>query len=274
VPRPRYLSLLALSAAAAAAALVAPPAAAAGAPRLTVEPTPRFVVGTQIGPSDLRNAALEDDYTFSIAQTIHWRAGAPADVCGFDLRWVTDYAAPYRVLTRSPQTSFAFEGNDYDDSFGGQAGAAYSWIVTAHGCAGGAATVRSRRSQPVVTQEDNRVAGVAAGTVGYSGIWSTARCACFSGGTSRFTSRPGAAATYSATYEAGDHVALVMPTAPDRGGAHVLVDGRRVASFDTGAAAPRNRVVVWQAAMPAGRHTVTLVNAGTGRVDLDAVLHN
>jgi hypothetical protein len=50
-----------------------------------------------------------------------------------------------------------------------------------------------------------------------------------------------------------------------------------LANIDTFAAVNTNRVVVFQRMMPAGTHTVTIVNQATGgrpRIDLDAVMTN
>ena len=106
----------------------------------------------------------------------------------------------------------------------------------------------------------------------YTGAWKTARFAGFSGGTTRYTSAAGARAT---TTVQGGPVGLVMEKASSRGSADVLVDGVRKATISTYAAETQHRVVVWEALLPAGPHTLTVVNKATPghpRIDLDLVL--
>ena len=74
----------------------------------------------------------------------------------------------------------------------------------------------------------------------------------------------------------GDQVALVMALGPGRGRASIRIDGTWLTNIDTFAAVNTNRVVVFRR-MPAGTHTLTIVNQATPgrpRIDLDAVMTN
>jgi hypothetical protein len=68
-----------------------------------------------------------------------------------------------------------------------------------------------------------------------------------------------------------------MPKSANRGSASVVVDGKAVATVNTHSVTTVNRVVVWQKWMPAGIHSIKVVNLATPghpRVDIDAFLHN
>lgn len=68
-----------------------------------------------------------------------------------------------------------------------------------------------------------------------------------------------------------------MPKSAKRGSASIVVDGKAVATVNTRSATTVNRVVVWQKWMPAGRHSIKVVNLvtpGHPRVDIDAFLRN
>lgn len=76
-------------------------------------------------------------------------------------------------------------------------------------------------------------------------------------------------------YPQSHPVALVMEKARGRGRAQVLVDGRLVATIDTLASAPVHRSVIWAGNVPAGVHTVSVVNPATSgrpRIDVDAFM--
>jgi len=83
--------------------------------------------------------------------------------------------------------------------------------------------------------------------------------------------------TFTRTYEKGDHVAVVMALGPNRGRASIRIDGAWFMNVDTFASVNTNRVVVFQRRMPAGTHTLTILNQATPgrpRIDVDAVMTN
>lgn len=108
--------------------------------------------------------------------------------------------------------------------------------------------------------------------VKWAGTWSTYRLASLSGGSGRYATAKGAYATYTGTFRS---VAVVAPKGPGRGYIQVLVDGVSKAKISLLRSTLQARVVIWQIAVPYGRHTVKLVNLATSgkpRVDVDAIV--
>ena len=129
--------------------------------------------------------------------------------------------------------------------------------------------------RPIVTQEDGWTYGFPGVTLSYSGAWSTSTCVCWSADHVSKTSQKGAAVEVSRTFSAGEPVALVMESGPERGKVRIYVDGELRRTVDTGSDTTVHRSVVWQSRMTAGPHVIRLVNAGDQgrpRIDLDAVL--
>jgi hypothetical protein len=65
-----------------------------------------------------------------------------------------------------------------------------------------------------------------------------------------------------------------MERAADRGKSRILIDGVQTATVDTYAATKIHRSVVWVGRIPAGTHTLSVVNAGAAgraRIDVDAL---
>lgn len=106
-----------------------------------------------------------------------------------------------------------------------------------------------------------------------AGPWRTLRKRGASGGTSRFSVRKGAAATFRFT---GRSVAIVAPTGAARGKARIIVDGKRVGVIDLHGSGHSQRRLVWARSWSTGhRHTLRIEVLGTNgrpRVDLDAFL--
>lgn len=91
----------------------------------------------------------------------------------------------------------------------------------------------------------------------------------------KFTSEPGASVSFTHPFEDGDHIGLVMAKGPGRGSADIYVDDVKVATIDTYAPANDNRRIVFDHRMPAGTHTLEVVNLATdghARIDVDAFL--
>ena len=132
---------------------------------------------------------------------------------------------------------------------------------------------------PTVYQQDGRSPvgrGAAPVSVTSSGSWSTGTCTCASGGTQKFTSQAGASVSFTRSFDAGSHFALVMAKGPGRGTAAVYVDGAQVGTVNTYAAGGnKNRIIVFDRVMTGGQHTIKVVNratAGHPRIDVDAFL--
>ncbi|HET9614336.1 MAG TPA: hypothetical protein VFP22_05960 [Candidatus Limnocylindrales bacterium] len=106
----------------------------------------------------------------------------------------------------------------------------------------------------------------------YSGTWSSQTNAVYSGGSSRYSSTAGAAATFSTTLARS--VAIVVTRATTRGSFKVYVDGVYKATVSSYGSPTIYRRILYQISWStAGTHTVKIVVAGTAghpRVDLDA----
>jgi subtilisin family serine protease/alpha-tubulin suppressor-like RCC1 family protein len=107
--------------------------------------------------------------------------------------------------------------------------------------------------------------------VTFAGGWTTVTAMAYSGGSARYASAAGAAASYTFT---GRSVALVTTLAPSRGRVRIYVNGTLVTTLDCSSAGTTYQVVAWQRTYSATvTRTVRLVVEGTAgrpRVDLDA----
>lgn len=273
---PRLRSLLVgMAAVCLVVAAQSPPATAAidqTPPNLTVNIKPLFVVGSVVD----RDTTFPVEYAVNIAQSILWSATDNVGVCSYDLFATPAGADPEPLLQFSQDTQFTFQAGDYNGDFGGGSFVIDGFTVTARDCQGNA-TTKVVSEVPVVNQEDGQSATGPSGTLAYSGSWATTMCACFLWQRTQRTSQNGARVTFTRTYEQGDQVALVMALGPGRGKASIRIDGTFLTTIDTFAAVNTNRVVVFQRMMPAGTHTLTIVNQATPgrpRIDLDAVMTN
>lgn len=110
----------------------------------------------------------------------------------------------------------------------------------------------------------------ASSLVHYAGVWSTASGPAWWGGTTRWSSRPGAIASFTAT---GRSMAWVGAVGPGRGRAIVSINGVDVATVDLSSPVTRTQVVVWSAGWSnSATRTITIRVLGTSgrpRVDLD-----
>jgi hypothetical protein len=269
-------------------AAVGPVVAAAtgpSVPTLTAPAGQGFVVGGQIGTSDITvGEPGYDAYTDGIPMHLTWSATGSSDM-------FFDVAPAETAACSAADFSTTIDADTYNrwydvkmSDYDGGLPCAYGnpvtgYTVIATDPEGALIGKRVLDRNPTVYQEDGRVPDtkVAAPlTVGYSGTWTVGSCTCASGGTQKGSRSAGAAVTITRTFEAGSHLALVMAEGPGRGKATVTIDGTKVGTVDTYAAGSnRNRIIVFDHAMTTGKHTVRLVNSGTAghpRVDLDAIL--
>lgn len=275
-----------------------PPTALAAdvkAPTITTNAAPAFPVGGVIGTSVMVNGDVTwDSYTWEVPVQLKWTVNDNSgEFCEFRLWQLAEegysedpgeYAPTYLSSGRQvTPTTTQYRGSlmDYDGGFGSGGDTHEGWAMRATDCAGNSTTIRIHSgSGPGVLQDDNYFANSEAqdpGRIVYNGSWARTNCACASGGTMRTTSAKNASFTFTRVYERDDHVALVMAKGPKRGKFDVFVDGTKTATVDTYAAANTNRVIVYDKWMPAGSHTVRVVNLATKnrpRIDLDAVLTN
>jgi hypothetical protein len=123
--------------------------------------------------------------------------------------------------------------------------------VTATDCVGNAATWT--KSVTVATTAETAAR--------YASGWSARRSSAYAGRTEKLSRRAGAAATYTFT---GSQVAWTGSRATTTGVATVYLDGRRVATVDTGGRAA-HRQLIWAATTRYGKHTLKIVVKGTSR---------
>lgn len=254
----------------------AAPASAAGdttAPTLNLPSSAAFVSGTAIGDSTAPGSDY-DYWTFAIPMQVSWTATDSSGVCGYDIGVIDAAGQRHTMVRNTKATSYRADTDDYNGDQGGGSMEIYSWTVTARDCAGNT-TTKVVKARPTVHQEDGLAYEGQSLALTYSGAWTRSTCACWSGDADRNSRTGGGKATISRTWTSGQSVALIMERAANRGAARVLVDGVQKATVDTYSASPVHRSVVWTYRMPAGKHTVQIVNAGTAnrsRIDLDAVL--
>ncbi len=240
-------------------------------PSLTVNVRPAFVVGNIVTDSPIETV----HYTSDVAQLIEWSATDDVGVCSYDLYAVPAGAPPESLLDFSQETQYTLLDGDYNGDFGGGTGVIDGFYVTARDCTGNA-TTKAVDEHIYVYQEDGTSAtDFAVQTITYTGTWGQGNCSCFLAGHTAYTTKSGARATFTRTYEAGDQVALVMAEGPGHGAFSIRIDGKWFMNIDTFAPINTNRVVVFTRAMTAGIHTMAIVNHGTParpRIDLDAIL--
>ncbi|MEV6345484.1 hypothetical protein [Actinoplanes sp. NPDC051851] len=138
-------------------------------------------------------------------------------------------------------------------------GAPSTWTVRAVDGVGNYRTVTGAPTNAVLDRQSARR--------GYSGAWKSVKRAGALGGTEQVTTRRGARVSWSTTARS---VGWVASRGPSMGAVTVYVDGRRAGTVNlhSGSATVRQAVFTrtWTTA---GRHTITLVNAGRG-MNVDA----
>jgi hypothetical protein len=241
-------------------------------PTLRLPPYAAFVVGSSIGPSaELPADPQPGDYsffTFDIKELAKWRARDASGICGYDI--ATEYAgtAPTPILEDTMKTKYAVLGSDYVSEFGGGSFDVTGLRVTAYDCAGNS-TWKTIGTRAIVSQESDTA-------LTYKGAWSTSDRGYLSGGHSAKTKQRGASVTINVDSPSwGDHLALVMEKGPNRGKAAVYIDGNYKKTINTYSAKTRHRVIMFDTVLPAGPHTIKLVNKATcghPRIEFDAVL--
>lgn len=288
---------LALGAAVALVALVIVPAVARGQssavsggvdqtpPILTVNVKPAFVVGNILTPLPGDPGSGRPWFTGNIAQFMQWSATDDSGrICSYDLYVFGGAALANAVLDHTQDTQYTYMAGTDSYLFGGQH-VTTGFQVTARDCsvnisAGNATSKVVYEKGLTVNQEDGTAesyTGSASGQFTYKGPWATTSCDCFLGGKTARTTTQGARATFTRTYDEGDHVALVMAEGPGRGVASIRIDDKWLMNIDTYAPVDTNAIVVFERMMTAGTHTVAIVNqatAGRPRIDLDAVMTN
>lgn len=262
----------------AALALAATPATAATdttPPVLNLPATVSYVVGGTLTDS------LTADYPFShnIPVSVAWSATDASGICGYQIGGALA-GGPTAFASVSPTVrSWRGSATDYDGTFGGGSGVMVGFTVIARDCTGNT-TQKTASSVVRIYSETGQSSSDFPIPVTYGGAWGTSSCACWLGDSVRRTTARNASVAFVVDAPAGGRrVAVVTNTGPNRGSFDIRVDGALRATYNAYAteATKKNSVIAWQAALPAGRHTVTLVNratAGRPRMDVDALLVN
>jgi Glycosyl hydrolase family 3 N terminal domain len=144
-------------------------------------------------------------------------------------------------------------------------GSTYRYVVNASDGAGNrSGWVYGPFFEPLVTQQSSAA-------VRFGGTWMTAYSSRYSGGSTRYATAAGAAASY--TFK-GCGIAWVAGSGPTRGSAKVYIDGTYTATVNLHASTTTLRRVVYAFNWTGqGIHTIRIVALGTAghpRVDLDA----
>lgn len=258
------------------------------APVLTAPVKAAFLVGGSIDVGNIPDCAPQDqpwDLGVYAPETFHWSATDAGGPVTYDLFAENAATGGDYVFERSSATSYSspFAGTTWDQSCGGGNWSVTRWVITAHDAAGNSTERSVTGGRVRLTQEDGKANTTStyavSPSVTYAGNWGTARCGCWSAGSVRKTTSPGASVTMAVPVAVGNvvHLGLVMSKAPNRGRFKVYVDGTLNATVDTYAPTSQNRIIVWERPLGNGTHKVKVVNEGTpgrARIDLDAVLTN
>lgn len=209
----------------------------------TTAPTGSFRVGSSLASTTA---------TTQIPVAVGWSgADATSGIASYDLSTSVDGGAPALSQTRDATTNQDIV-----------AGKQYAYSVRA---TDRAANIGAWASSPSfiasVTQESDPA-------LAYTGTWTSEPSAGASGGATRSTTDPGASVTFTFT---GRAVAWVAPLSAAGGPANVEVDGVSAGAVNlTSGSAAARRIVYAKEWPTVGQHTVTITNAGTSRVDVDA----
>lgn len=94
----------------------------------------------------------------------------------------------------------------------------------------------------------------------FTGAWKTRRGSAYSASSAKGASAARAKATWTFT---GTSVAVIGYRSANTGVAQIYLDGRRIASVDTRRSVTAYQQVLWAGSTTAGRHTISVVVAGT-----------
>lgn len=244
-------------------------------PALNVPPAVSFVVGGALTDT----VTADTFYSHNIPVNVAWSGSDAGGICDYEVGGELA-GGPTTFASVGPAVrSWRGTVTDYDGTFGGGSGVMVGLSVVAHDCAGNT-TTKTAGSIVRIYSETGQSATDFPIPVSYQGAWGTSRCECWLGDAVRRTTARNASASFRVTVPANGHsVAVVTNTGPNRGVFDIRVDGVHRAAYNAyaTAAAKKNSVIAWQAALSAGEHTITLVNratAGRPRMDVDAVLVN
>lgn len=149
--------------------------------------------------------------------------------------------------------------------------------IKAYDAAGNTSTASAASTATTVALDQETAAST---LLTYSGTWTSASAASYSGGTAKYASATSAAATYKAP-SGTTQVAVVMATGPSAGRVSIAVDGGTATTVDLYSSTAGYRTVALStAALSAtSAHTVVVKPAGTKntsssgtRIDLDAFI--
>lgn len=240
-------------------------------PQLTTPAFARFTVGQQVS---------DNDYP-AVNERLRWTAsdsGSGLASVAVLLKYTQNTTDNYDLLYQGLGSQTAVTGYSRTETCTGFIG--LGWEVRATDNAGNS-RVRFVEGTPQVVDQ-NGISFFADEAyrefdVARKGTWGTSSFTGWYRDTTWRTIDPGARVSYTRTYIKGQHFALIMAKGPDRGSAAVLIDGVLDETVNTYSATRQHRMLVYEAWMPEGEHTVRVVNratAGHPRIDIDAVMYN
>ena len=188
---------------------------------------------------------------------VSWTASDPCRIAGYAVQRRVDGGAWAGVALASPRSTSATQSLAFGDTY------EYGARAT-DGAGNTSAWQYGTAFEPLRTEQTS-------GSIAWSGSWATGTLADNSGGSTRYASAAGAAATFTFT---GRSVGWVAAVGPTRGSARVYVDGVLRSTVSLYASTTAYRRVVFTTSWPSqGIHTVRIVVLGTAghpRVDVDA----
>jgi lysozyme len=213
-----------------------------------VGPTVKAPVSRLVAPATLGST--------SAPVRTSWSASDPSGIAGYVLERQANGGSWAIVSLPSATTTSIAQGLTF--------GTAYRYTVKASDKAGNYTWMPGRAFKPLLAQQSSSA-------VTYSGAWTGSTMSSASGGSLKYTTAKGAAATYRFT---GSSVSWVAHRGPNRGSAAIYVDGAYKGTVDLYAASYAAQAVVVAASWGSnGSHTLGILCLGTAghpRVDVDA----
>lgn len=216
-----------------------------------------------------------------MSELIRWTAsdsGSGLANVSVYLKYTQNTTESYDLVYRGPGNQTEVTGYSRTETCTGFI--AFGWEVRATDGAGNSRTMFVEGTPQIVDQNglsffaDEKYREFA---VGRQGTWGTSSVPGWYRDTTWRSTERGARVSYTRSYTRVQHFALIMARGPNRGSASVYVDGVLDKVVDTYSATKEQRILVYDTWMPAGEHTVRVVNQATSghpRIDIDAVMYN
>ena len=256
---------------------VAAPAADTTGPTLTLAPTPALIRGAPVSSFFGYDPTHTTEQYYETHARLMWSASDPSGLCGYDV--VGEYGdGDYTIARGIRATHLDVRLNNYDGGMGGYPTVVFGFKVVAHDCAGNTTTKTFTESLQVLQEDGTDQSYLPTGTTRATGAWLLVNCDCalehhyYRARSGPEGGHPGDTFFWTPTLDAARSVAVIGTTSP-KGSAHgakVYVDGALRTTISTLATRRTDHVVLWQARLAPGEHTVQVVYTGHGELDIDA----